>query len=42
MGWEAVWFPLDLALDVKGQGEVEVQLVDKKHELFGKLESEWK
>lgn len=42
LGWDAVWFPLDLALDVKGQGEVEVQIVDKKHDLFGKLESEWK
>lgn len=42
LGWDAVWFPLDLSLDVKGQGEVEVQIVDKKHDLFGKLESEWK
>jgi hypothetical protein len=41
-GWLAVWFPLDLELDVKGAGEVEVQLVDEKHKLFGKVESAWK
>lgn len=42
LGWESAWFPLDIELDAKGQGEVEVQLVDKKHELFGKIESDWK
>jgi hypothetical protein len=41
-GWLAIWFPLDLALDVKGAGEVEVQIVDEKHKLFGKVESPWK
>jgi hypothetical protein len=42
LGFPAAWFPLDLQLDAKGQGEVELQLVDKKNELFGKIESAWK
>ncbi|MDZ4772231.1 MAG: hypothetical protein SGI72_03760, partial [Planctomycetota bacterium] len=42
LGTETTWFPLDLELDVKGQGDVELQLVDKKHDLFGKIESDWK
>jgi hypothetical protein len=42
LGWQAAWFPMNIDLDVKGQGDVEVQLVDKKHPLFGKVESEWK
>lgn len=41
LGWDAMWFPLDLEMhDIKG--DAEVQLVDKKHDLFGKVESEWK
>jgi hypothetical protein len=42
LGFESTWFPLDLEVDVKGQGEVEVQLFEKKHDLFGKIESDWK
>jgi hypothetical protein len=42
LGWDAPWSPLDLVLDVKGQGEVEVQLLLKQHDLFGKTESTWK
>ena len=34
--------PLDLSFDVKGQGPVEVQLVMKTHDFFGKIESTWK
>lgn len=41
-GWAAAWFPLDLEMDVKGQGDVEVQLTEKKHDLFGKIESDWR
>ncbi len=41
-GWLAIWFPLNLVFDVKGAGDVEVQLVDEKHKLFGKVESAWK
>lgn len=42
-GWGAPWSPLDLVLEAKGAGEgAELQLVDKKHDLFGKIESEWK
>jgi len=41
-GWLAIWFPLDLVFDVKGAGDVEVQIVDEKHKLFGKVESAWK
>jgi hypothetical protein len=34
---------LDLTLDLKGDHEdVEVQLVEKKNKLFGKIESDWK
>lgn len=42
MGWEASWFPLDAEVDTKEKGEVEFQLADKKHDLFGKVESDWK
>lgn len=42
LGWDAPWSPLDLVLDVKGQGEVEVQLLLKAHDFFGKIESNWK
>ncbi|MFT7676513.1 MAG: hypothetical protein ACI8QC_000484 [Planctomycetota bacterium] len=42
-GYKAAWFPYDLALPIKaGMTEVEVQLVDKKNKLFGKISSEWK
>jgi hypothetical protein len=42
-GWDAAWFPLDLTIaDAAIQGEIELQLVDKKHDLFGKIESAWK
>jgi hypothetical protein len=42
-GWDAAWFPLDLVIeDAAIQGEIELQLVEKKHDLFGKVESEWK
>ncbi len=43
LGWTAVWFPLDVVLDTKEKsGAFEVQLVQKKHDLFGKIESPWK
>jgi hypothetical protein len=29
-------------MEAKGVEKVEVQLVDKKHDLFGKVESAWK
>lgn len=42
-GWEATWAPMDLVLECRGAGDsVEVQISDKKHDLFGKIESEWK
>ena len=43
-GWPAAWFPLDTTVETKEKPgtEVEVQLVDKKHDLFGKVESDWK
>lgn len=41
-GWDNPWSPLDLVLDTKGHGEVEVQLVLKAHDFFGKIESAWK
>lgn len=43
LGWDAVWFPFDLTLEKEHEGEeVEVQLTQKKHKLFGKIESEWR
>lgn len=42
-GWPAAWFPFDLELQLIGApGAVEVQLTQKKHDLFGKIESDWK
>ena len=42
-GWGASWFPLDTKAPTgPGVDAVEVQLVDKKHPLFGKVESAWK
>jgi hypothetical protein len=43
LGWSALWFPLDLAAELKEKGNAfEVQLTQKKHDLFGKVESAWK
>ena len=40
---KTLWFPVDFAFEKKKEGEdVEVQLVEKKNKLFGKLESDWK
>ena len=42
-GWEATWFPLELELDLRQEKDpIEVQLIDKRHDLFGKVESAWK
>jgi hypothetical protein len=42
-GWDAAWFPLDFTMDAKDGGDaVEVQLIEKKHDFFGKIESAWK
>lgn len=42
-GWPVAWFPKDLVIDKKGLGDdSEVQLTEKKHKLFGKIESTWK
>jgi len=42
-GWEATWFPLELVVDMRQDKDpVEVQLTDKRHDLFGKIESAWK
>jgi len=41
-GWGASWFPLDVKLPAPNVDAVEVQLTDKKHPLFGKVESAWK
>ena len=41
-GYDKAWFPLDVTVAHKYSGDpVEVQLVQKKTELFGKIESEW-
>ena len=36
------WFPLDAVVKKKKKDEVEVQLVEKKNKLFGKIESAWR
>lgn len=42
-GWHVAWFPRDLRLPLPpGTGKIEVQLAEKKHKLFGKIESGWK
>ena len=42
-GYEGAWFPWDIELPKKKEGEeIEVQLFQKKHKLFGKIESEWR
>lgn len=42
-GWEYAWFPLNIELPKKkGEDGYQVQLVEKKNKLFGKIESEWK
>jgi hypothetical protein len=41
--WKAPWFPLDVTLKKRSSvTEVEVQLVEKKNKLFGKITSIWK
>jgi len=41
--WSAVWFPIATPIEKPVPGETyEVQLFEKKHKLFGKLESDWK
>ena len=43
LGWAAAWSPRDHTVDCKGGGDkVEAQLVDKRHELFGAITSEWR
>lgn len=42
-GYQASWFPKDLVLTKKPkETEVQVQLMEKKNKLFGKIESIWK
>jgi hypothetical protein len=41
--YAAIWFPIGVALPKNQPGEdFEAQLFEKKHKLFGKLESDWK
>ncbi len=41
--WKAPWFPIDVTLDKRPSvTDVEVQLVEKKNKLFGKITSIWK
>jgi hypothetical protein len=41
--WSVVWFPIPAPIEKPVPGEAyEVQLFEKKHKLFGKLESDWK
>lgn len=43
-GWAVAWFPYDLTIENKNKNKkkVEVQLIEKKNKLFGKVESDWK
>ena len=40
-GWQGMWKPITDTVPLK-EAEVEVQLVEKKNKLFGKVESDWK
>ena len=40
-GWQGMWKPITDSVPLK-EAEVEVQLVEKKNKLFGKVESDWK
>ncbi|MEC8495545.1 MAG: hypothetical protein VXZ39_11505, partial [Planctomycetota bacterium] len=40
-GWPGMWKPITDTVPLK-EAEVEVQLVEKKNKLFGKVESDWK
>lgn len=40
--WAVAWFPRDLEVANKAGEDAEVQLVEKKNKLFGKIESVWK
>lgn len=43
LGWDSAWFPLDLAVELKGDPKgIELQLTEKKNKLFGSIESDWK
>lgn len=42
LGWKSAWFPLTTEADAKQSADLEMQLVQKKHDLFGKVESVWK
>lgn len=42
LGWGAAWFPLDIEVPRPAGDVIEVQLTQKKHDLFGKIESEWR
>ncbi len=41
-GRDSLWYPIDVTLTKKEGEAVEVQLVEKKNKLFGKIESDWK
>lgn len=42
-GFGAAWFPLDLKVLKKKEGEdIEIMLSEKKNKLFGSIESEWR
>lgn len=40
-GWAKMWKPIDAELAMRHE-EVEVQLIEKKHKLFGKVLSDWR
>jgi hypothetical protein len=40
--WAVAWFPRDIEVVNKAGDDAEVQLVEKKNKLFGKIESVWK
>jgi hypothetical protein len=43
LGYVATWFPMKFEVELKGvEGPLEVQLSEKKNDLFGKVESPWK
>lgn len=43
LGWIATWAPIKFERELNGvEGPIEVQLSEKKHDIFGKIDSPWR
>jgi hypothetical protein len=41
-GFQYAWFPFDVVMEKASPVRLEVQLIEKKNRLFGKIESQWR